>query len=87
MMQFGERFTDEEVEELMKAADTNNDGKIDYEEFSKIIMNEISQVIHIYQYTSYFNFSTICFRENVEPILNMLDMQTDALSPAYHVNT
>ena len=42
MMQFGERFTDEEVEELMKAADTNNDGKIDYEEFSKIIMNEIS---------------------------------------------
>ena len=42
MMQFGDRFTDEEVEELIKEADINKDGKIDYEEFSKIIMDEIS---------------------------------------------
>ena len=42
MMQFGEQFTDEEVEELIKEADVNKDGKIDYEEFSKIILDEIS---------------------------------------------
>ena len=42
MMQFGDRFTDEEVEELIKEADINKDGKIDYEEFSRIIMDEIS---------------------------------------------
>ena len=45
MMQFGEKFSGEEVEELIKEADINNDGKIDYEEFSKMIMNEISQLI------------------------------------------
>ena len=45
MMQFGDKFSDEEVEELIKEADINNDGKIDYEEFSKMIMNEISQLI------------------------------------------
>ena len=48
MMQFGDKFSDEEVEELMKEADINNDGKIDYEEFSKMIMNEISQLIIAY---------------------------------------
>ena len=41
MMNFGEQFTDEEVEEMIAEADTNNDGKIDYEEFSKMILNEI----------------------------------------------
>ena len=40
MMQFGEKFSGEEVEELIKEADINNDGKIDYEEFSKMIMNK-----------------------------------------------
>ena len=47
-MQFGDKFSDEEVEELIKEADINNDGKIDYEEFSKMIMNEISQLIVVY---------------------------------------
>ena len=42
MMHFGEQFTDEEVEEMIAEADTNNDGKIDYEEFSKMILNEIA---------------------------------------------
>jgi len=41
MMHFGEQFTDEEVEEMIAEADSNNDGKIDYEEFSKMILNEI----------------------------------------------
>ena len=42
MMHFGEQFTDEEVEEMIAEADSNKDGKIDYEEFSKMIINEIS---------------------------------------------
>ena len=43
MMHFGEQFTDEEVDEMIAAADSNNDGQIDYEEFSKMILNEIGQ--------------------------------------------
>ena len=42
MMHFGEKFTNEEVEEMIAEADTNNDGQIDYEEFSKMILNEIA---------------------------------------------
>ena len=42
MMHFGEQFTDEEVEEMVADADTNQDGKIDYTEFSQMILREIS---------------------------------------------
>ena len=42
MMHFGERFTDEEVEEMIAEADANNDGKIDYTEFSQMILKEIN---------------------------------------------
>ena len=42
MMHFGEQFTDEEVEEMIAEADSNNDGQIDYEEFSKMIRNELA---------------------------------------------
>jgi len=41
MMHFGERFTDEEVEEMIAEADSNRDGKIDYTEFSQMILKEI----------------------------------------------
>ncbi len=41
MMHFGERFTDEEVEEMIAEADSNSDGKIDYTEFSQMILKEI----------------------------------------------
>jgi len=40
MMHFGEKFTDDEVEEMMAEADANNDGKIDYTEFSQMILKE-----------------------------------------------
>jgi len=42
MMHFGEQFTNEEVEEMIAEADSNNDGKIDYGEFSKMILKEIT---------------------------------------------
>lgn len=35
----GERMTDEEVEEMIKLADTNNDGNIDYNEFVKMLVD------------------------------------------------
>ena len=41
MMHFGEQFTDDEVEEMISDADSNNDGKIDYTEFSEMILKEI----------------------------------------------
>ena len=59
MMQFGDKFSDEEVEELIKEAVINNDGKIDYEEFSKMIMNEISQLIVVYIDEISMNFTNL----------------------------
>jgi len=41
MMHFGEKFTDDEVEEMIAEADANNDGQIDYLEFSQMILKEI----------------------------------------------
>ena len=38
MMHFGEQFTDDEVEEMISEADSNQDGKIDYTEFSQMIL-------------------------------------------------
>ena len=35
----GERMTDEEVEEMIKMADKNGDGDIDFGEFTKMLMN------------------------------------------------
>jgi calmodulin len=37
MASIGQRLTDEEVDEMMKTADVNHDGKIDYGEFVKMM--------------------------------------------------
>lgn len=50
MMHFGEQFTDDEVEEMISDADSNNDGRIDYTEFSQMILKEI----RYHNNTSYF---------------------------------
>ena len=36
----GEPFTDEEAEEIFKAADLNGDGKLDYDEFVHMILDQ-----------------------------------------------
>ena len=41
MMHFGEQFADDEVEEMISEADSNDDGRIDYNEFSQMILKEI----------------------------------------------
>ena len=38
MTTLGEKMTDEEVDEMIKAADADEDGQISYEEFVKILM-------------------------------------------------
>lgn len=40
MTTFGEKMTDHEAEEMMKEADVNGDGKINYEEFVKVILDQ-----------------------------------------------
>lgn len=47
MMHFGEQFTDEEVEEMISEADSNDDGRIDYNEFSQMILKEIRLVVFL----------------------------------------
>ena len=40
MMNIGEEYTPEEAEEMIKEGDLNNDGKIDYDEFTKIVLSK-----------------------------------------------
>ena len=39
MTNLGEKLTDEEGDEMIREADVNGDGIIDYKEFTKIILN------------------------------------------------
>ena len=40
MSNIGEEYTPEEAEEMIKEGDLDNDGKIDYDEFMKIILSK-----------------------------------------------
>ena len=40
MTTLGEKLTDEEVDEMIKDADTNGDGKINYAEFTFALLND-----------------------------------------------
>ena len=40
MNSLGENLTPEEIEEMIKEADLDNDGQIDYEEFVKMMMSK-----------------------------------------------
>ena len=40
MVSLGEKITDEEVDEMIKEADIDGDGYINYEEFVRMIINK-----------------------------------------------
>ncbi|ELU09609.1 hypothetical protein CAPTEDRAFT_184797 [Capitella teleta] len=40
MMCLGEKLSDEEVKEMIRAADTDGNGKIDYQEFAKVLFKK-----------------------------------------------
>ena len=40
MLNLGEEYTPEEAEEMIKEGDLDNDGRIDYEEFMKIVLSK-----------------------------------------------
>ncbi|KAK6127161.1 hypothetical protein DH2020_039090 [Rehmannia glutinosa] len=44
MTNLGEKLTDEEVDEMIREADVDGDGQINYEEFVKVMMAKISQM-------------------------------------------
>ena len=47
MLNFGERFGEEEIEEMVKQADTDDDGFIDFTEFVSMITHEnVEQQTH-----------------------------------------
>jgi len=39
MTNLGEKLTDEEVDEMIREADVDGDGQVNYEEFVKMMMN------------------------------------------------
>ena len=38
MMNIGEKVTDEELEQMVREADLDGDGQIDYEEFARMML-------------------------------------------------
>ena len=40
MLNLGERLTEEEVEEMIREADVDGDGQVNYEEFVKMMLSK-----------------------------------------------
>ncbi|KAL4571780.1 hypothetical protein LXL04_018545 [Taraxacum kok-saghyz] len=47
MTNLGEKLTDEEVDEMIREADVDGDGQINYEEFVKVMMANCCQLCHV----------------------------------------
>ena len=50
LLRMGQALTAEEAEEFMREADMNGDGKLDYDEFARIMSQSISKLNYIQQY-------------------------------------
>ena len=49
-------MTNEEIDELMKDANIDDNGYINYEEFIKILLAKWYFIVHIYNFINYINF-------------------------------
>ncbi|TKR73341.1 hypothetical protein L596_020660 [Steinernema carpocapsae] len=62
----GKQFTDEEIEKMILAADTNGDGKVDYVEYLNIEAYPISLAIRSLFFDFDVNFDGFISREDLE---------------------
>lgn len=55
MTSLGEKMTEEEVDEMIREADVDGDGQINYQEFIKMMVSRVFLYIFLYtQYTYIF---------------------------------
>lgn len=45
MKNLGEKLTDEEVEEMIRVADVDGDGQVNYEDFVRMMLGKWSQTV------------------------------------------
>lgn len=45
MTNLGEKLTDEEVEEMIRVADVDGDGQVNYEDFVRMMLGKWSQTV------------------------------------------
>jgi calmodulin len=57
MIDLGEELTDRVIEEMIREADVNGDGQIDYEEFVRMMMN--NKLMYIFRYNLQSNYSPL----------------------------
>lgn len=55
----GQKLSDQEVEEMIKEADADNDGKIDYKEFGKMMVRSIFSIFYLF-FFCHINYISCC---------------------------
>lgn len=67
MTNLGEKLTEEEVEEMIREADIDGDGQVNYEEF----VNMVSSVSHLFQMCKIIYYQTTLKNFAVPPLLSV----------------